>query len=52
VLAKENRGGFRVIYYPKMDSDTIWMLTIYPKNVVDNISSRILRRICQEMDDA
>jgi len=29
----------------------IWMLTMYPKNVVENISAHVLRQIKKEVDD-
>jgi hypothetical protein len=29
----------------------IWMLTIYPKNVADNIPAHILRQIRKEVED-
>jgi hypothetical protein len=29
----------------------IWMLTLYAKNVADNIPAHILRKIRQEMED-
>jgi mRNA-degrading endonuclease RelE of RelBE toxin-antitoxin system len=44
------RGGVRVIYYGKIREGVIWMLTIYGKNVADNIPAHILRKIREEMD--
>jgi hypothetical protein len=35
------RGGYRVI----------WMLTMYPKNVADNIPTHVLRQIRKEVED-
>jgi mRNA-degrading endonuclease RelE of RelBE toxin-antitoxin system len=46
------RGGFRVIYYLRMRTGTVWMLTMYPKNVADSIPAHVLRQIRQEVDDA
>lgn len=46
------RGGYRVIYYVIRDRSTIWLLTIYPKNVTDTIPADTLRRIRKEIDDA
>ena len=46
------RGGYRVIYYLKPAQGVIWMLTIYPKNVTDNIPAHVLRQIRKEVDDA
>jgi mRNA-degrading endonuclease RelE of RelBE toxin-antitoxin system len=45
------RGGYRVIYYVKRRHGVIWMLTIYPKNVVDDIPAHVLRQIRKEIDD-
>lgn len=47
----EERGGIRVIYYAKLRQGQIWMLTLYAKNVVDNIPIQALRRIKEEIDD-
>jgi mRNA-degrading endonuclease RelE of RelBE toxin-antitoxin system len=46
------RGGFRVIYYLRTQAGTIWMLTMYPKNVRDSIPAHVLRQIRKEIDDA
>jgi len=45
------RSGYRVIYYVRHVNGVIWMLTMYPKNVADNIPSHVLRRIKKEVDD-
>ena len=45
------RGGFRVIYYAQTKQGMIWMLTMYPKNVAENISARVLRQIRKEIED-
>jgi mRNA-degrading endonuclease RelE of RelBE toxin-antitoxin system len=45
------RGGYRVIYYVRREHGVIWMLTIYPKNVVDNIPAKVLRQIREELED-
>jgi hypothetical protein len=29
----------------------IWLLTLYPKNVADNISAHVLRQIREEMEN-
>jgi mRNA-degrading endonuclease RelE of RelBE toxin-antitoxin system len=46
------RGGYRVIYYVRHRHGVIWMLTMYPKNVTDNIPSHVLRKIRKEIEDA
>ena len=45
------RGGYRVIYFAKVAQGVIWMLTIYPKNVAENIPAHVLRQIRKEVDD-
>jgi hypothetical protein len=45
------RGGYRVIYFAKMEHGVIWMLTMYPKNVKDNIPAHVLRQIRKEVED-
>jgi mRNA-degrading endonuclease RelE of RelBE toxin-antitoxin system len=45
------RGGYRVIYYAKIDQGIIWMLTMYPKNMTENIPAHILRAIRKEVED-
>ena len=46
------RGGYRVVYYVRRFNGQIWMLTIYPKNVAENIPAHVLRQIRKEVDDA
>jgi len=45
------RGGYRIIYYAKLAQGIMWMLTIYPKNVTENIAAPILRQIRKEIED-
>ena len=45
------RGGYRVIYYVKRTRNTIWMLTMYPKNVAENIPASVLREIRNEVEN-
>ena len=45
------RGGYRLIYFVKRDDGVIWMLTIYPKNVREVISPKLLKQIRQEIED-
>jgi hypothetical protein len=45
------RGGYRVIYFVRQVHGVIWMLTMYPKNVTDNIPAHVLRQIRKEVDD-
>lgn len=45
------RGGYRVIYYVRNAHGVIWMLTMYPKNVAENIPAHVLRQIRKEVED-
>ncbi|MDD9980943.1 MAG: hypothetical protein OXU81_06220 [Gammaproteobacteria bacterium] len=51
VAGRGKRGGIRVIYYLRLRYGEIWMLTVYAKNVVDNIPPSVLRKIKEEIDD-
>ncbi len=46
------RGGVRVIYFARTRLGKIWMLTIYSKSEMGNISTAALRKIRQELEDA
>lgn len=50
VRGRGKRGGVRVIYYAKIREGVISMLTIYPKNVAENIPAHVLRKIKEEID--
>jgi mRNA-degrading endonuclease RelE of RelBE toxin-antitoxin system len=45
------RGGYRVIYFVRRQHGVIWMLTIYPKNVRDDVPAHVLRQIRKEVED-
>ena len=45
------RGGYRVIYYVRRAHGVIWMLTMYPKNVAENLPAHVLRQIAKEVED-
>ena len=45
------RGGYRIIYYVRRAHGIIWMLTMYPKNVAENIPANMLRQIAKEVED-
>lgn len=45
------RGGYRVIYFLKQEQSMIWMLTMYPKNVKDDIPAKVLRKIREEVEN-
>jgi mRNA-degrading endonuclease RelE of RelBE toxin-antitoxin system len=44
-------GGLRVIYYLRSRQGVIWMLTLYAKNVAENIPAHVLRQIRKELED-
>jgi mRNA-degrading endonuclease RelE of RelBE toxin-antitoxin system len=44
------RAGYRVIYFVRRHDGAIWMLTLYPKNVADEIPAHILKEIRQEIE--
>ena len=50
VPGRGKRGGVRVIYYAKVRRGQIWMLTLYAKNVVENIPANVLHQIKEEID--
>jgi mRNA-degrading endonuclease RelE of RelBE toxin-antitoxin system len=45
------RGGLRVIYYLRSTKGQIWMLTIYGKNVSENIPAHLLKQMRGAIDD-
>lgn len=50
-LGGGKRGGLRVIYYVRSHNGVIWLLTLYSKNVKDNIPAQVLRKIREEIED-
>jgi len=46
------RGGVRIIYTTRLSNGVLVLLTIYAKNVADNIPTHILREIAEEMGHA
>lgn len=45
------RGGYRVIYFSRLAEDEIWFITIYPKNVADEIPADVLKKIRKEIEN-
>jgi hypothetical protein len=45
------RGGLRIIYFVRLARGHIWMLTIYGKNVTENIPAPILRALKKAIED-
>ena len=50
-VGRGKRGGLRVIYYLRSAQGVVWMLTLYPKNVAENIPAHVLRKIRKEIED-
>ncbi|MBD3647168.1 MAG: transcriptional regulator [Pseudomonadales bacterium] len=51
MAGRGKRGALRVIYYARLRDGVIWLLTLYPKSVRDNIPPHMLRQIAKELDD-
>jgi mRNA-degrading endonuclease RelE of RelBE toxin-antitoxin system len=50
-VGRGKRGGYRVIYFLTKEQNVIWMLTMYPKNAVDDISVKMLNKIRKEVEN-
>jgi hypothetical protein len=50
VAGRGKRGGLRIIYFLRTRHGQIWMLTLYAKNVAENIRAHVLRQIKDEID--
>jgi hypothetical protein len=50
VAGRGKRGGIRVIYFLRTRHGQIWMLTLYAKNVTENIPAHVLKQIKDEVD--
>jgi hypothetical protein len=50
VAGRGKRGGIRVIYYLQSRQGQVWMLTMYAKNVAENIPAHVLKKIKEEVD--
>jgi mRNA-degrading endonuclease RelE of RelBE toxin-antitoxin system len=48
---KGKRGGARVIYYFKRSDDEIWLLTIYSKGEMVNLTDYQLKQIAKEIEN-
>ena len=46
------RGGLRVIYFLRLARGEIWMLTVYCKNVRENIPAHVLKQMRESIEDA
>ena len=50
VAGRGKRGGLRIIYFLRTRHGQIWMLTLYAKNVAENIPAHVLKQIKDEID--
>ncbi len=46
------RGGLRVVYFLRLAHGQIWMLTIYGKNVSENVPAHVLKSMKEVIDHA
>lgn len=51
VAGRGKRGGLRVIYYLRSARGEIWMLTLYRKNVREDIPAHLLKQMKETIDD-
>lgn len=51
VAGRGKRGGLRVIYYLRSARGEIWMLTLYGKNVRENIPAHLLKQMKEVIED-
>jgi hypothetical protein len=45
------RGGVRVIYFLRLNSEQIVLMTMYAKNVQENIDPKLLRRLKETFEN-
>ena len=46
------RGGLRIVYFLRLARGEIWMLTLYGKNVRENIPAHLLRQMKESIENA
>ena len=51
VVGRGKRGGLRIIYYLRTARGEIWMLTVYGKNVRENVPAHLLKQMREAIDD-
>ena len=51
IAGRGKRGGLRVIYYLRSARGEIWMLTLYGKNVHEDIPAHLLKQMKETIDD-
>lgn len=50
LAGRGKRGGLRIIYFLRTRHGEIWLLTLYPKNVAENIPAALLKKLKAEID--
>lgn len=50
VSGSGKRGGSRIIYYNLLQDGQIWLLTVYTKSKFDNLPSRFLKQLKEELE--
>ncbi len=48
---KGKQGGTRVIYYNRLESGQIWLLTIYGKSATDQLPKKVLKQIVEALNE-
>lgn len=51
VGGRGRRGGVRVIYFLRLASGQIVLVTLYAKNVREDVDPRLLRRLKEDFED-
>ena len=51
-VGRGKRGGLRIIYYLRLARGHIWMLTLYGKNVREDIPAHVLKALKEAIEDA
>jgi hypothetical protein len=50
VEGRGKRGGLRIIYFNRLADGTVWLMTMYAKNVREDIDVKTLTRIRETFD--
>ncbi len=50
VEGRDKRGGVRVIYFNRLADGKVWLMTMYAKNVREDIDVKILVKIRETLD--
>ena len=50
VEGRGKRGGVRIIYFNRLADGTVWLMTMYAKNVREDIDVKTLTRIRETFD--